>query len=87
MEYRLPGNINFIFNYVEGEALLLMMDSKGISASTGSACSSASLTPSHVLEALKLPYEKMHSSIRFSIGDFTHEGRSRLRSGRNRENS
>lgn len=71
MEYRLPGNINFIFNYIEGEALLLLMDSKGIYASTGSACSSASLTPSHVLEALNLPYEKMHSSIRFTVGDFT----------------
>ncbi len=71
MEHRLPGNINFIFNYIEGEALLLLMDSKGIYASTGSACSSASLTPSHVLEALKLPYEKMHSSIRFTVGDFT----------------
>lgn len=71
MEYRLPGNINFIFNYIEGESLLLLMDSKGIYASTGSACSSASLTPSHVLKALNLPYEKMHSSIRFSVGDFT----------------
>lgn len=71
MEYRLPGNINFIFNYIEGEALLLLMDSKGIYASTGSACSSASLTPSHVLKALNLPYEKMHSSIRFTVGDFT----------------
>lgn len=71
MEYRLPGNINFIFNYIEGESLLLLMDAKGIYASTGSACSSASLTPSHVLKALNLPYEKMHSSIRFSIGDFT----------------
>jgi cysteine desulfurase len=71
MENRLPGNINFIFNYIEGESMLLLMDSKGISASTGSACSSASLTPSHVLKALHLPYEKMHSSIRFSIGDFT----------------
>ncbi|HVI42462.1 MAG TPA: cysteine desulfurase NifS [Anaerovoracaceae bacterium] len=71
MEYRLPGNINFIFNYIEGEALLLLMDSRGISASTGSACSSASLTPSHVLKALKLPYEKIHSSIRFTVGDFT----------------
>lgn len=71
MEYRLPGNINFIFNYIEGEAMLLLMDSKGISASTGSACSSASLTPSHVLKALNLPYEKMHSSIRLTIGDFT----------------
>jgi len=71
MEYRLPGNINFIFNYIEGEALLLLMDSKGIYASTGSACSSASLTPSHVLKALCLPYEKIHSSIRFTVGDFT----------------
>lgn len=71
MEHRLPGNINFIFNYIEGESLLLLMDAKGIYASTGSACSSASLTPSHVLKALKLPYEKMHSSIRFTIGDFT----------------
>ena len=71
MEYRLPGNINFIFNYIEGESLLLLMDAKGICASTGSACSSASLTPSHVLKALNLPYEKMHSSIRFTIGDFT----------------
>ena len=71
MEYRLPGNINFIFNYIEGESFLLLMDAKGICASTGSACSSASLTPSHVLKALKLPYEKMHSSIRFTVGDFT----------------
>jgi cysteine desulfurase len=71
MEYRLPGNINFIFNYIEGESLLLLMDAKGIYASTGSACPSASRTPSHVLKALNLPYEKMHSSIRFSIGDFT----------------
>ena len=71
MKHRLPGNINLIFNYIEGESLLLLMDAKGISASTGSACSSASLTPSHVLKALKLPYEKIHSSIRFTIGDFT----------------
>ncbi|HML37327.1 MAG TPA: cysteine desulfurase NifS [Bacillota bacterium] len=71
MEHRLPGNINFIFNYIEGESLLLLLDAKGIAASTGSACSSASLTPSHVLKALKLPYEQIHSSIRFSIGDFT----------------
>lgn len=71
IKHRLPGNINLIFNYIEGESLLLLMDAKGISASTGSACSSASLTPSHVLKALKLPYEKIHSSIRFTIGDFT----------------
>jgi cysteine desulfurase len=71
IKHRLPGNINLIFNYIEGESLLLLMDAKGIAASTGSACSSASLTPSHVLKALKLPYEKIHSSIRFTIGDFT----------------
>lgn len=71
MENRLPGNINIAFNYVEGEALLLYMDSRGISASTGSACSSASFTPSHVLRALGMPLEKIYSSIRFTIGDFT----------------
>lgn len=71
MKQRLPGNINIIFNYVEGEALLLYMDVKGIYASTGSACSSASFTPSHVLRALGLPLEKVYSSIRFTIGDFT----------------
>ncbi|MGI6748820.1 MAG: cysteine desulfurase NifS [Anaerovoracaceae bacterium] len=71
MENRLPGNINITFNYVEGEALLLYMDTKGISASTGSACSSASFTPSHVLHALGMPLEKIYSSIRFTVGDFT----------------
>lgn len=71
MEHRLPGNANFVFNYVEGEALLLYMDAKGIAASTGSACSSASFTPSHVLRALGLPLEKVYSSIRFTVGDFT----------------
>lgn len=71
LEQRLPGNINMIFNYVEGEALLLHMDIKGIYASTGSACSSASFSPSHVLRAMGLPLEKVYSSIRFTIGDFT----------------
>ncbi|MEL7654421.1 MAG: aminotransferase class V-fold PLP-dependent enzyme, partial [Bacillota bacterium] len=71
MEHRLPGNINITFNYAEGEALLLYMDAKGIAASTGSACSSASFTPSHVLSALGLPLEKIYSSIRFTVGDFT----------------
>lgn len=71
MEHRLPGNINITFNYAEGEALLLYMDAKGIAASTGSACSSASFTPSHVLKALGLPLEKIYSSIRFTVGDFT----------------
>lgn len=71
LENRLPGNINMVFNYIEGEALLLAMDQKGIYASTGSACSSASFSPSHVLLAMGLPIEKVYSSIRFTIGDFT----------------
>lgn len=71
MEKRLPGNLNVVFNYAEGEALLLYMDAKGIAASTGSACSSASFTPSHVLRAIGLPLEKVYSSIRFTVGDFT----------------
>ena len=71
MEHRLPGNINLTFNYAEGEALILYMDARGIAASTGSACSSASFTPSHVLRAIGLPLEKVYSSIRFTVGDFT----------------
>ena len=71
MEHRLPGNLNLVFNYIEGEAMLLYMDLRGIYASTGSACSSASFTPSHVLQAMGVPIEKAYSSIRFTIGDFT----------------
>lgn len=71
MEYRHPGNINLTFNYAEGEALLLYLDIKGIFVSTGSACSSASFTASHVLQALGLPMEKCYSSLRFSVGDMT----------------
>lgn len=71
MEHRHPGNINFVFNYAEGEAILLYMDAKGIFASTGSACSSSSFTPSHVLRALGLSADKTYSSVRFTIGDFT----------------
>lgn len=71
MVHRHPGNVNLTFNYVEGEALLLYLDIKGIYVSTGSACSSASFTASHVLQALGLPMEKCYSSLRFSIGDFT----------------
>lgn len=69
--HRLPGNINIIFDYIEGEALLLHLDVRGISASTGSACSSASFAPSHVLSAMGLPLEKVYSSLRFTVGDFT----------------
>ncbi len=71
MEHRLPGNLNLIFNYVEGEALILYLDIKGIYASTGSACSSASFSASHVLAAMGRSLEKAYSSVRFTIGDFT----------------
>jgi cysteine desulfurase len=71
LESRLPGNINITFKYVEGEALLLLLDMAGVAVSTGSACSSASLTPSHVLEAIGVPVEEIHGSLRFTVGDFT----------------
>ena len=66
--HRLPNNVNFSFIGVEGETLLLDLDSKGISASTGSACSSESLDPSHVLLALGLKHEMAHGSLRFTLG-------------------
>lgn len=66
-ENRLPGNCNVSFEFVEGESLLLWLDINGISASTGSACSSKSLEPSHVLIATGLPVELAHGSLRFSL--------------------
>ncbi|MDR3091124.1 MAG: cysteine desulfurase NifS [Clostridiales bacterium] len=72
-EKRLPGNINISFEYIEGESLLLLLDGKGIAASSGSACTSGSLDPSHVLLALGLPHEKAHGSLRISIGRFNTE--------------
>lgn len=66
---RLPGNVNFSFSYIEGESLLLMLDLNGIAASSGSACTSGSLDPSHVLLALGLPHETAHGSLRISIGE------------------
>jgi len=68
---RLPNNVNISFVNIEGESMLLLLNEKGICASTGSACSSASLEPSHVIVALGLPHELGHSSIRFSLGKDT----------------
>ncbi len=70
-EFRLPHNVNFSFKGIEGESLLIMLDQDGIAVSTGSACSSASLEPSHVLTAMKIPPEIAHASIRFTLGKDT----------------
>lgn len=66
---RLPGNANFSFEFIEGESLLLSLDMKGIAASSGSACTSGSLDPSHVLLAIGLPHEIAHGSLRLTLGD------------------
>mgnify|MGYP000853094286 CR=1 FL=1 len=68
-QQRLPNNANFSFDFVEGESLLLLLDMEGIFASSGSACASGSLDPSHVLLALGLSHEKAHGSIRFTLGE------------------
>lgn len=70
MEKRLPGNSNISFRFIEGESLLLNLDLKGISASSGSACTSGSLDPSHVLLSIGLPHEIAHGSLRISIGKY-----------------
>lgn len=66
---RLPGNVNMCFEGIEGESLLLLLDAKGICASSGSACTSGSLDPSHVLLALGLPHEVAHGSLRLSLSE------------------
>jgi cysteine desulfurase len=68
---RLPNNVNFSFEFIEGESLLIMLDMKGIYASSGSACTSGSLDPSHVLLAIGLPHEIAHGSLRITLGEST----------------
>jgi len=68
-ENRLPGNTNISFEFIEGESILLMLDMKGICASSGSACTSGSLDPSHVLLAIGLPHEIAHGSLRLTFGE------------------
>ncbi len=70
---RLPGNVNFCFEGIEGESLLLLLDDKGVCASSGSACTSGSLDPSHVLLAIGRPHEVAHGSLRLSLGEDTTE--------------
>ena len=66
---RLPNNVNFSFQFIEGESLLIMLDMKGICASSGSACTSGSLDPSHVLLAIGLPHEIAHGSLRLTLSE------------------
>ncbi len=70
LEHHVPGTVNMCFEGIEGESLLLLLDAKGICASSGSACTSGSLDPSHVLLSLGLPHEVAHGSLRLSIGEY-----------------
>ena len=71
--HRLPNTTSIAFEYVEGESILLMMNEFGICASSGSACTSGSLEPSHVLRAMGVPFTAAHGSIRFSLSTYTTE--------------
>ena len=72
-ENRLPNTANIAFEYVEGEAILLLLNKQGIAASSGSACTSGSLEPSHVMRAMGIPYTAAHGTIRFSLSRYTSE--------------
>jgi cysteine desulfurase len=68
---RLPNNANFCFRFIEGESMLILLDQKGICGSSGSACTSGSLDPSHVLLAIGLPHEIAHGSLRLTLSEKT----------------
>ena len=73
MTERLANNVNVSFQDIEGDAFVVYLGEKGVFASTGSACSSVSLEPSHVLRAIKCPNEFLHGSVRFTLGRATEE--------------
>ncbi len=73
LEHRLPGNVSFCFEGIEGESMLLLLDARGIAASSGSACTSGSLDPSHVLLAIGRPHEVAHGSLRLSLCEYNTE--------------
>jgi cysteine desulfurase len=73
IEHRTPNTLNISFEYIEGESILLYLDKKGVYISTGSACATGSLEPSHVLRAMNMPFSKIHGSIRFSLSRYTTE--------------
>ena len=74
MARRLPGNVNFSFEFAEGESIVIMLDMQGICASSGSACSSGSLSPSHVLKSIGLPDDLAKGAVRFTLsGETTKE--------------
>jgi cysteine desulfurase len=70
---RTPNTLNIAFEYIEGEAILLMLNQLGIAASSGSACTSGSLEPSHVMRAMSIPYTAAHGSVRFSLSRYTRQ--------------
>ena len=72
---RLPNNVNFAFQFIEGESLLIKLDMAGICGSSGSACTSGSLDPSHVLLAIGLPHEIAHGSLRLTLSEETQRKR------------